>query len=353
LDPVNLFSDTQTRPSWGMRRAMADAEVGDEQRFLDPTTLELEARVAQLLGHEAGLFLPSGTMCNVIAFRLHIRPGGDEAILAANSHPVNFEAGSPATLAQAMTWRLDTPTGIFGADEVEAALRPPGDRYAPRSRLVSVESTTNHGGGRAWPLQAIRGVLDVTERHGLRSHLDGARLMNAVVRTGVPAADYARGFDTAWIDFSKGLGAPAGAVLVGGRELIDEAWRHKQMLGGALRQSGVLAAACLYALEHNVDRLAGDHEHAQLLASNLAKLPGVDIDVSQVETNIVIFEIDDAPSVVARLADAGVQVTPLGPRRIRAVTHLDVDRADIYRALAAFREVLTGEVRPRRRLQEG
>ena len=351
MDAVNLFSDTQTRPSWAMRKAMADAEVGDEQRFLDPTTLELEARVAELLGQEAALFLPSGTMCNVIAFRLHVRPGGDEVILAANSHPVNFEAGSPATLAQAMTLRLDVPSGIFGPDELDAAVRPPGDRYGPRSRLVSVENTTNQGGGRAWPLDTVRGVLGVAERHGLRTHLDGARLMNAAVATGVSAADYARGFDTAWIDFSKGLGAPAGAVLAGSRELIDEAWRHKQMLGGALRQSGILAAGCLYALEHNVGRLADDHEHARLLASNLAKLPGVEIDVSRVETNIVIFEVDDAPAVVSGLAAAAVHVTPLGPRRIRAVTHLDVDRAAVYRALAAFREVLKGEKRPSRALK--
>ena len=350
-DAVNLHSDTQTRPSGSMRQAMAAAEVGDEQRFLDPTTSELQARVADLLGHEAGLFLPSGTMCNVIGFRLHIRPGGDEAILAANSHPVNFEAGSPATLAQAMTWRLDAPTGIFTAEEVEAAVRPPGNRYAPRSRLVSVENTTNHGGGRVWPLETVRGVLAVARRHGLRAHLDGARLLNAVVASGVSPADYAGGFDTAWIDFSKGLGAPAGAVLVGSRELIDEAWRHKQMIGGAMRQSGVLAAACLYALEHNVARLAEDHEHALLLARNLAKLPGVEIDVSRVDTNIVIFEVDDAPGLAEGLAQAGVQVMALGPRRIRAVTHLDVDRAAIYRALAAFRELLKGEKRPRTALR--
>ncbi|HEV2723945.1 MAG TPA: GntG family PLP-dependent aldolase [Thermoleophilaceae bacterium] len=339
-EPVNLFSDTQTRPSTAMRRAMAEAEVGDEQRFLDRTTLELEARVAKLLDHEAGLFLPSGTMCNVIAFRLHVRPGGDEAILAANSHPVNFEAGSPATLAQAMTRQLDTPTGIFSPDQLEAAVRAPGDRYAPRSRLVSVENTTNHGGGRVWPLETIEGVLEVAERHGLRTHLDGARLMNAAVAARVPAADYARGFDTAWIDFSKGLGAPAGAVLVGSRELIDEAWRHKQMLGGALRQSGMLAAACLFALDHHVDGLAEDHEHARLLAQSLHKLPGVEIDPASVDTNIVIFGVADAPTVAGRLSAAGVQVTPLGPRRLRAVTHRDVDRREIYRSLSAFREVL-------------
>ena len=338
--PVNLFSDTQTRPSTAMRRAMAEAEVGDEQRALDPTTLRLEARVAELLGHEAAVFLPSGTMCNVIAFRLHLRPGGDEAILAANSHPVNFEAGSPATLAHAMTRQLDAPTGIFGADELEAAVRPPGDRYAPRSRLVSVENTTNHGGGRLWPLQTIEEVLEVARRHGLRAHLDGARLMNAVVASGIAAAAYAGGFDTAWIDFSKGLGAPAGAVLAGSRELIEEAWRHKQMLGGALRQSGMLAAGCLFALDKHVDRLVEDHEHAQLLAEGLAKLPGVEVDPASVDTNIVIFGVADAPAVAARLEAAGVQVIALGPRRLRAVTHRDVDRREIYRALNGFRQVL-------------
>ena len=337
---VNLFSDTQTRPSSAMRRAMAEAEVGDEQRFLDPTTLRLEARVAELLGHEAALFLPSGTMCNVIAFRLHLRPGGDEVILAANSHPVNFEAGSPATLAHAMTRQIDAPTGIFGADELEAAVRAPGDRYAPRSRLVSVENTTNHGGGRVWPLRTIEGILDVARRHDLRAHLDGARLMNASVAAGVPAADYARGFDTAWIDFSKGLGAPAGAVLAGSRELIEEAWRYKQMLGGALRQSGMLAAGCLFALDNHVRRLAEDHEHAQLLAQGLAKLPSVDVDPASVDTNIVIFGVGDAPSVARRLEEAGVQVIALGPRRLRAVTHRDVDVGEIYRALKSFRQVL-------------
>ena len=343
---VNLYSDTQTRPTAAMLRAMAAAELGDEQRGLDPTTIELEKRVAGLLGHEAAVFLPTGTMCNAIAFRLHIRPGGDEAILAANSHPVNFEAGSPAALSGAMTWRIDTPSGIFGPEDLEAAVRRPGDRYAPRSRLVSVENTTNQGGGRVWPLDTVAAVLEVARGHGLRTHLDGARLLNACVASGVPAAGYASGFDSAWIDFSKGLGAPVGAVLAGSAELIAEAWRLKQMMGGALRQSGLLAAGCLHALDHHVDRLAEDHEHALVLARGLAKLPGVQIDPDAVETNIVIFEVQDAPAVVERLRAAGVEVTPLGPRRIRAVTHLDVDRHAIYRALAAFREALKGEVRP-------
>ena len=197
-----------------------------------------------------------------------------------------------------------------------------------------VEQTTNLGGGDVWPLDTVRGVLDAARRHGLKAHLDGARLMNAVVASGVPASAYASGFDSAWLDFTKGLGAPVGAVLAGSLELIDEAWRWKQMLGGALRQTGVLAAACVYALENHVERLAEDHEHARVLAAGLAALPGVALDPSMVETNIVIFGVDDAPALVARVAD-GVELQAVDARRIRAVTHLDVGREDIQRALDA------------------
>ena len=336
MQRVNLFSDTQTRPTEGMRRAIAEAEVGDEQRFADPTTTRLQERVAELLGHEAALFLPSGTMCNQIAIRLHVRPGGDELIAAANSHPVNYEAGGPALFAGAMVRTIDTPSGIFEPAELEAAIRPAGDRYAPRSRVVSVEQTTNLGGGRVWPLETVRGVLDLAGAHGMRAHLDGARLMNAVVASGTPASDWASGFDTAWIDFTKGLGAPVGAVLAASQELIDEAWRYKQMIGGALRQSGIVAAACLYALDHHVDRLAEDHENARTLAAGLVELG---FDVQTPDTNIVIAEVDDAPALVGELWDRGVEVTPMAPTRIRCVTHLDVDATGIDRALEAFREV--------------
>jgi threonine aldolase len=334
LPPVNLLSDTQTRPTAGMRAAIAAAEVGDEQRGRDPTTNALQERVAELLGHEAAVFLPSGTMCNEIAFRVHARPGGDELLLDRTSHPVGFEAGGPAQLAGLMIRTLDGDRGVFTADQVEAAIRPPYNRYAPRSRLVSVEQTTNLGGGRVWPLDTVHAVLDAARRHGLKAHLDGARLMNAVVASGVPASAYASGFDSAWLDFTKGLGAPVGAVLAGSRELIDEAWRWKQMLGGALRQSGVLAAACVYALENHVERLAEDHGHARLLAEGLAALPGVALDPSTVETNIVIFGVDDAPALVARVADR-VELQAVDARRIRAVTHLDVGREDVQRALDA------------------
>ena len=332
---VNLYSDTQTRPTAAMRRAMAEAEVGDEQSFADPTVNALCARVAELLGFEAAVFLPSGTMCNEIAFRLHIRPGGDEAYLHRMSHPIVAEAGGPAAFSGAMMHPLEGARGMFTAEALAAALRPAGDRYLPRSRLVSVEQTTNLAGGRVWPADQLHEVVAVASSYALRLHMDGARLMNAVVASGVPAGEWTRGFDTAWLDFSKGLGAPMGACLAGSRELIDEAWRYKQMLGGALRQAGIVAAGALHALDHHVERLADDHELARLLARGLEAVPGVEIDAAQVETNIVVFGVADAPALVAELGAAGVKMGALGPRTVRAVTHLDVDRTGVEEAVAA------------------
>ena len=337
---INLFSDTQTRPSEGMRRAMYDAEVADEQRGADPTVNALQDRVAELLGKEAALFLPSGTMCNAISFRLHVDKAGDEVILHEHAHPIIAEAGGPAAISGAMLRPLVADGGIFDAGQVRAALRS-GDRYQPRSRMVSVEQTTNYGGGRVWPLATVREVVAVARDSGLRTHLDGARLMNAVVASGVSAADWAAGFDTAWVDFTKGLGAPVGACLAASRELIDEAWRYKQMWGGALRQAGVVAAAGLYALEHNVDRLAEDHANARALAEGLAGIDGVRIDPATVETNIVIFEVDDPNAVLGAVWEQ-VELSPFGPGRLRAVTHMDVDRADVDRALAAISEAVAG-----------
>jgi threonine aldolase len=339
---VNLYSDTQTRPTAAMRRAMAEAEVGDEQRFEDPTVNALCARVAELLGFEAAVFLPSGTMCNEIAFRLHIRPGGDEAYLHRTSHPIVAEAGGPAAFSGAIMHPLDGERGMFDAATLERALRPFGDRYLPRSRLVSIEQTTNLAGGRVWPLDDLREVLGVAAEAGLRAHLDGARLMNAVVASGVPAAEWTRGFDTAWLDFSKGLGAPMGACLAASRELIDEAWRYKQMIGGALRQAGIVAAGALHALDHHVERLADDHALARELASGLAGVEGVDIDPGAVETNIVVFGVADARALVAALEAAGVRMGALDARTVRAVTHLDVDRAGVERAVEAVGTALAG-----------
>jgi threonine aldolase len=331
---INLYSDTQTRPSEGMRRAIASADVGDEQRREDPTTRRLEERVAELLGHEAGLFLPSGTMCNQIALRLHARPGGDELILDRTAHPIIAEAGGPAWNAGLMIHALDGDGGIFSGDQVRAAIRP-DSRYMPRSRVVSVEQTTNMGGGRVWPLDAVHEVLEAAREHGLRTHMDGARLMNAVVASGVSAAEYAGGFDTAWLDFTKGLGAPVGAVLCGSAELIEEGWRWKQQMGGAMRQAGIVAAACLYALDHNVERLAEDHEHARALADGLAELG---CEVIAPETNIVIFSAPEG--FVEEMARHAVELSSTPDGRVRAVTHLDVSRADVDEALKAARELL-------------
>jgi threonine aldolase len=332
---VNLYSDTQTRPSEGMRRAIASADVADEQRLADPTTNRLQERVAELLGQEAALFLPTGTMCNQISFRLHARPGGDELILDRTAHPIIAEAGGPAQNAQLMIHVLDGDGGIFTARQVEEALRDPGNRYLPRSRIVSVEQTTNMGGGRVWPLDSVRAVLEVARAHGLRTHMDGARLMNAVVASGTSAAEFAGGFDTAWLDFTKGLGAPVGAVLAGSRELIAEAWRWKQQMGGAFRQSGIVAAGCLYALDHHVERLAEDHENARVLAEGLAELG---LEVIPPETNIVIFSAPEG--FVERMARHAVELSGTPDGRVRAVTHLDVGRDGIESTLLAAKDSL-------------
>jgi threonine aldolase len=336
---INLYSDTQTRPSEGMRRAMYDAEVADEQRRLDPTVNKLQERVAELLGKEAALFLPSGTMCNAISFRVHIDKGGDEVILHEDAHPIIAEAGGPAAISGAMMKPLAAEGGIFSAEQVEQAIRPI-DRYMPRSRLVSVEQTTNMGGGRVWPQERLREVVAVAKRHDLRTHMDGARLMNAVVASGVSAADHAEGFDTAWVDFTKGLGAGVGAAMAASEDLIEQSWRYKQMWGGSFRQAGSIAAACLYALDNNVERLAEDHANARRLAEGLAEIPSVEIDPASVETNIVIFGVPDPRGLIAALAGEVELSTADGGRRVRAVTHMDVNQADIEAALTKIAAVL-------------
>src|ERR1700761_4742487 len=336
---INLYSDTQTRPSAEMRQAMATAEVGDEQRGTDQTVLALCEEVAGLLGKEAAVFLPSGSMCNQIAVRLHIRPLGDEMYLHRLAHPITAEAGGAAAISGAMVMPLEGEGGTFDAAALRAHMRDPSDRHEPRSRLVTVEQTTNLGGGRVWPLAKIEEVLEVAKEHDLRTHLDGARLLNAVVASGVSAAEYAAGFETAWIDFSKGLGAPIGACLAGSDELIAEAWRYKQMLGGSMRQAGIVAAGARYGLQHNVERLAEDHANAKFLAEGLAEIDAVDIDPSTVETNIVIFDVADAADLHDKLKAAGVE-TSLLEGRVRAVTHLDVDRAGVEKALAAVQTAL-------------
>ena len=338
---IDLYSDTVTRPTAEMRKFMCDAEVGDEQKHEDPTVNLLQEMVADLLGKEAAVFLPSGTMCNEIALRVHCRPG-EEMLAHRTAHPIHFESGGPGALAGVNVRSIDGERGQYDAAALEEAIRP-DFRHFPRSRLVWVEQTSNLGGGSIWPLDRVRAVAEVARRHRLATHLDGARLMNAVIASGVAAREWASHFDSAWIDFTKGLGAPVGAALAGSRDFIAEAWRLKQQMGGAMRQAGIIAAGGVWALRHHVKRLAEDHTNARRLAEGLASLPGVVLDPKSVETNLVFFELTgslDAPALVERLLARGVRMGALGPRTVRAVTHLDVSAAQIERTLDAASKVV-------------
>lgn len=340
---VDLSSDTATRPTPGMRKAMAEAEVGDEQKAEDPSTNALQERVAGLLGKQAAVFLPSGTMCNQIALLVHCRPG-DEIIAADVAHIFTSEAGGGSALAGAQTWPLATKRGIFSGAEVVASLRDAGGHHSPRSRLVAVEQTVNRSGGAVWPLDAIEDVGRTARSHGLAMHMDGARILNAVAASGVAARRMAAPCDSVWVDLSKGLGCPIGGVLAGSRAFIDEAWRWKHRLGGALRQSGMLSAAGLYALDHNVERLAEDHANARRLAQMLGNIAGIRIMNPDVETNIVF--IDPSASgrkpkdIVAALLRHSVRMGTSYGGMIRAVTHLDVSSGDMETAAVAFEHAM-------------
>ena len=324
----DFYSDTKTKPSRAMREAALDAIVGDEQKDEDPTTRELCDRVAALLDKEAAVFLPSGTMCNEIAVRVHTKPG-DEVICERSCHLINFETGGPAAISGVMMQPIDGERGTFTGAQVRQALRP-ASRYMPECRLVCVEQTANMSGGTVWPLDRIDDVAKTAKDAGLATHMDGARLLNAVVQSGIDASRWVEGYDSCWIDFSKGLGAPVGAVLAGSAAFIDRAWRIKQQIGGAMRQSGILAAMCLYALDYNVERLADDHALAARIAEMLDGFRKVD-RVLPADTNIVIFDLCEsalsAAEVVASLEKDGIQAGAFGDRRIRLVTHLDVDEA--------------------------
>jgi threonine aldolase len=339
---IDLYSDTMTKPTPAMRRCMAEAEVGDEQKGEDPTVNRLQDMVAELLGKDAAVYLPSGTMCNEISFAVWARTG-DEMIIHRDSHPAHFEVGGPAYLARIMLYPLDGPRGLFTAEQVQDAIRPDSPHY-PRSRIVEIENTHNMGGGSIWPFAQLQGVCAMAQRYGLMTHLDGARLLNAVVATGIPARVYAEPFDSVWIDLSKGLGCPVGAVLAGSHEFIKDARRLKHLFGGAMRQAGIIAAAGVYALEHHVARLAEDHAHAKMLAQALAEFPRVRLNPVDVETNIVIFEVgatgSPAEQIGEQLEKAGVRVSVMGRTKLRAVTHLNITRQDIQRAIDVFRRVL-------------
>ncbi len=324
---------------------MADAEVGDEQQREDPTVNRLQEMVAELVGHEAALFLPSGTMCNQVAFAVHCRPG-DEIILHELAHPLLYEAGGPAALVGTVMHPLSGARGLFTGDQVRQAIHP-AVHYMPRSRAVSIEQTANISGGVCWPVGQVQEVRAAAHEAGLVCHMDGARLLNAVVATGTSARAFASSLDSVWIDLTKGLGAPVGAVLAGSRDFIERAWVFKQRFGGAMRQAGIVAAAGIYALEHHVDRLAEDHERACDLARGLAELPGIRVDAERVETNIVIFELTGTTLTGGEFArrtleNHGVRFSVISPTIVRAVLHLDVPPDGVQRALAAARAALKG-----------
>lgn len=338
---IDLRSDTVTRPTAAMRDAMHRATVGDDVLGDDPTVIELQGRIAEMMGKPAACFVPSGTMANQCAIRAQTEPG-DEVIAHADSHIIHYETGAPAALSGVMIRPLSGDLGLFTAADVEAAVRPVSSHFA-KSALVVIENTHNRGGGSIWSLDAIRDVARVARTHNLRMHLDGARIWNASAATGIAPSEYARHFDTVSCCFSKGLGAPAGSAVCGSVEAIARVHRFRKMFGGAMRQAGILAQACLHALDHHRQRLVEDHANARRLAERLSAVPGVTIAMP-VATNMVFFDLGerlpDARTLCQRLDQVGVRMLPNQPRRVRAVCHLDVDARMIDEAGERIRAVL-------------
>lgn len=339
---IDLSSDTATRPSDPMRRAIADAVVGDDQRGEDPSVNALQELACHLLGKEAALFLPTATMSNQIALRVHTRPG-DEVLCAEASHIQRYESGGPAVLSGLQLRPIPAPRGVLTPAQIDAAVNLPMP-HSPPARLVSLENTHNVAGGTVWSQEETAAVAQAARRHGLGLHLDGARLFNAVTALGVPASEVVAPFDTVTLCLSKGLGAPAGALLLGTKELVGAGRRWKHCFGGAMRQAGILAAAGRYALEHHLPCFAQDHAHAQRLAQGLAQIDGVRLDPWP-ETNIVFFDVAgtglSGAEAASRLEAAGVRASALGGTRLRFVTHRDVSSEQIDAALTACRRALT------------
>ena len=334
--PVDLRSDTVTRPTPAMRRAMAEAEVGDDVYGEDPTVIRLQEMVAELAGHEAGLFVPSGTMGNQVAVAVHAGRG-HEVIVPEGAHVYEYEPGSMAVISGALPRFVRAPRGAPDPADVEAAVHGPGHQ-APTG-LVVLENTHNLAGGTVVPLEVVAAVQRVARDHGLPVHLDGARAFNAAVALGVGVDEVCAGFDTASLCLSKGLGAPVGTVLVGSREHVAEAHRYRKLLGGGMRQAGILAAAGIVAITEGPARLADDHRRARRLAEVLAALPGVRVDLEAVQTNLVYFEVADAASFAARCAELGVLLNAMGRRRCRLVTHFQVTDEDVDVALEVLSRV--------------
>jgi threonine aldolase len=337
---VDLRSDTVTHPTRGMLEAMMSAEVGDDVLGDDPTVIALEHRFAALMGKPAACFVPSGTMANQVAIKAHTQPG-DEIIVHGDSHICHYETGAPAALSGCMILPLSGERGMFDAADVHAAIRPDEWHY-PASRLLIVENTHNRGGGAIWPRERFRAVTGAAREHGLAVHLDGARLMNACVGAGVEPTVYTQHVDTISMCFSKGLGAAAGSAVAGDERTIAKTRRYKKMFGGAMRQAGILAAGCAYALDHHVDRLADDHANARRLAEAIADMPGIAINLETVETNMVFFRVDPALGTAdefcARLDERGVRMLSIDPTSVRAVTHLDVSDGQVDEAIEILRD---------------
>jgi len=344
-DFIDLRSDTVTKPTPPMRKAMAEAEVGDDVFGEDPTVNALQEKVAQLLGKETAIFVPSGTMANQLAIKSHTQPG-DEVIIEATSHPYNFEGGAGAALSGVQFYCLKGLRGILDASQIEEAIRSE-DHHFPVTRLICLENTHNRGGGSIYPIEKIAEIYRLAKSRGLLIHLDGARLWNASVATGIKPHEYAQWADSVSVCLSKGLGAPIGSIVAGSKTFIDRVHRFRKMFGGGMRQVGIIAAAGIYALDHHIERLGEDHQNAKHLALGLKELKGVSIDPDQVETNIIIFNITDTGMTAPQMAEAmkrnGVLIHPIGKTQIRLVTHLDVSSEDIETALKAFEKVLGGK----------
>jgi len=341
---IDLRSDTVTRPSQAMRAAIAAAPVGDDQYGEDPTVNRLQEQVAALLGKEAALFMPSGTMANQVALRVLTRPG-DDVIVSRESHAVWHETGGGAANAGVQFTEIGTG-GVFGVAEFLAALKPRGHALYPPTTLVEIENTQNRNGGIVFPQDDALQICDAARARGVASFLDGARLWNAAVASRRPLAELAAPFDAVAVALSKGLGAPAGSLLAASRDIVHSATRYRRMFGGAMRQAGIVAAAGLYALEHNFERLADDHANARTLGERLASCPSVELDLGTLQTNILVFRLSagapDAATVVSRARERGVLIFAFGPRTIRAVTHLDVSAEQCARAGAILVDIIEG-----------
>jgi threonine aldolase len=351
---IDLRSDTITRPTAGMRKAMADADVGDDAIDIDPTVERLQCRIAEVLGKEAAIFMPSGTMTNQVAVRIHCKPG-DELICEANCHIYNYEQGGFAQLSGAVARPVLGHFGVLRCEQLQGLIRPENEHFT-RTRLICLENTHNRGGGRIQPYDEIEGMTRWAREHGLRAHLDGARLFNAAIASGVSADRWAQHFDTVSVCFSKGLGAPVGSALAGSREVIREARRHRKLFGGGMRQAGIIAAGALYALEHHIERLAIDHENAQILAEAIRQIEGLTLEPDTIDTNIVIFRVDPQLGTGAELVTAwkerGVSALAIGGQ-VRAVTHLDVNTSEVRRAAEILRDTTSALRRGVRPVQQG